>query len=163
MKHTGNFQPGAAGVLKFRKTSPMAKCALMIAMQKIRLLIVDNHENVRRLLVARLARDPQFEIVGDAPNIASALEVVKISEPHMVLIDPSVENAVGFTTLQQFLAMLPGVVIVALIAVADTAQQMALKKVGVHRVLIKGMSSNHLIQSLVEIADLSTQHPDTLD
>jgi len=56
-------------------------------MQKIRVLVVDDHTIVRDGICALLALAGDIEVVGEAANGSEALKVVKELEPNVVLMD----------------------------------------------------------------------------
>src|SRR5258708_31534558 len=53
----------------------------------IRLLIIDDHEMVREGLKAMLAKEHDFEIVGDAANAEQAYELIARLHPDVILLD----------------------------------------------------------------------------
>jgi DNA-binding NarL/FixJ family response regulator len=52
-----------------------------------RLLIVDDHESVRAGLRFLLTGEPDFEIVGEANSVATALRAIEACAPDIVLLD----------------------------------------------------------------------------
>ncbi len=53
----------------------------------IRLLIVDDHELVRKGLRGMLEREPDFEVVGEAGDGREAVELCRSLDPDLVLMD----------------------------------------------------------------------------
>jgi len=56
----------------------------------IRVVIVDDHEIVRRGIVAILHGDPGFEVVGEAGDGEEALRLIRATHPDVALVDSSV-------------------------------------------------------------------------
>ena len=56
-------------------------------MERIRLIIVDDHPVVRTGLQGMLAGQPDFEVVGEATTGAEAVEMVAQHQPEVVLMD----------------------------------------------------------------------------
>ena len=54
---------------------------------KIRILLADDHEVVRRGLSLVLRQEPDFEIVGEAENGAEAVSMVFDLVPDLALLD----------------------------------------------------------------------------
>lgn len=52
-----------------------------------RILLVDDHEVVRRGIRAILSDAPEFEVVGEARNGGEGLALVRSLRPHLALID----------------------------------------------------------------------------
>jgi len=57
------------------------------ALQRIRVLVVDDHEIFAQSLVRLLANQPQLEVVGSAHSVASALAAALEHSPDVVLMD----------------------------------------------------------------------------
>jgi DNA-binding NarL/FixJ family response regulator len=72
--------------------------------KRIRVVLVDDHDMVLRLLVAAMAAQPDFDVVGSAMTIADALMVTAASDPDVVVIDytlPDGDGAEGARRLRQ--------------------------------------------------------------
>jgi DNA-binding NarL/FixJ family response regulator len=63
-----------------------------------RIVVADDHEMVR-WGVASLLRDSEFEIVGEASNGREAVEVVKIENPQILLLDVRMADGDGLAAL----------------------------------------------------------------
>ena len=66
-----------------------------------RLLIVDDDTTFRRLLRLLLEDDPDFEVVGEAPEAAGALAAARELQPDVVLLDVNLPDAIGFDLVPQ--------------------------------------------------------------
>lgn len=53
----------------------------------IRILIVDDEDALRRLIRRRLERTGWCTVVGEASNIAEALEIAEVEQPDVILLD----------------------------------------------------------------------------
>jgi len=62
---------------------------------KIRLLVVDDHAMVREGLHMVLAAQPDMEVVGEAANGQEALEMVRLHDPDIVLMDITMPGMSG--------------------------------------------------------------------
>ncbi len=89
--------------------------------------------------------------MGEAINSAQAIALALTEKPHIVLIDPMMRDGLGMSALRQIASRFPEGELVILTAVADTAEQMAYRKLGVQKVLIKGLASTQLLSELREI------------
>lgn len=67
-------------------------------MDKIRLLVADDHQVVRKGIFNLLEDDPQFELVGEAANGAEVLEKLKQAPVDVVLLDISMPVLNGIET-----------------------------------------------------------------
>jgi len=67
----------------------------------IRILIVDDHPVVRRGIVSLLSNHTDFEVVGEADCVSSALELVEQQRPDIVLLDVRLPGESGLDLLTQ--------------------------------------------------------------
>lgn len=71
-------------------------------MTRIKLLIVDDHPVVRDGLGSMLARDPEFEVVGEAGDGAEAVQLAETLRPDVILMDlrmPGMDGVGAITEL----------------------------------------------------------------
>jgi DNA-binding NarL/FixJ family response regulator len=71
---------------------------------KAKILIVDDHPIVREGLTARLNRQPDLEVCGEAEDVAEALEQVKKLSPDLVLVDLSLKSGEGLDLIKRIKA-----------------------------------------------------------
>ena len=121
-------------------------------MERISLLIVDEHLQVHAQMLVRLNREADFKIVGVATDITSAVRTASETQPRVILIDPMMRDGSGLEAICRLRQVLPDTVIVVLTAFSDTAQRIELEKMGVHFILNKGIASSKLIQELYNAA-----------
>ena len=117
-------------------------------MQKIRLLIVDEHLNVQTQLAARLRREHDLEVVGQCSSCLQVMEKIVLTDPHILLVDPINRTGVCLDILRQVKDKFPAVVMIILTAIVDTALQVDLKKIGINQILTKGVESAELIATI---------------
>lgn len=80
----------------------------------IRVLLVDDHEIVRKGLTSMLTKEPDIEVVGEASNGREALEQVGLLNPDVVVMDIGMEELNGIEATRQLIADHPTVRVVAL-------------------------------------------------
>lgn len=81
---------------------------------KIRLLMVDDHEIVRAGLRMLLQTQPDIEIVAEASNGREAVARARELQPDVVLMDISLPDLDGFEATQQIKRALPQTAVLAL-------------------------------------------------
>jgi DNA-binding NarL/FixJ family response regulator len=64
-------------------------------MDKLRVMVVDDHQMVVQALVVALSREPDIEIVATASSVAEALEAVSDAKPDVLLIDYYLPDGTG--------------------------------------------------------------------
>ncbi len=86
----------------------------MIAQQKIRLLIVDDHKVVRNGLKIFISLYDDIDLVGEAKNGVQAVEQVRLHQPDVVLMDLVMPVMDGPTAIRHIRQQFPTVQVVAL-------------------------------------------------
>ncbi|TDD03811.1 response regulator transcription factor [Nonomuraea deserti] len=67
----------------------------------IRLLIVDDHPVVRDGLSSMFARDPEFEVLGEAADGAEAVRLAQALRPDVILMDLRMPGMDGVSAIRQ--------------------------------------------------------------
>jgi DNA-binding NarL/FixJ family response regulator len=76
-------------------------------MEKIRLLVVDDHPVVRAGLCALLSAQPDMEIVGEASDGAAAVEHALELRPDVVVMDITMQDMSGLVATREIRKRLP--------------------------------------------------------
>ena len=76
-------------------------------LERVKVLIVDDHAIVREGLKAVLQIDPRLEVVGEAANGKLALQLVRSLKPHLVLMDLVMPVMDGVEATRQIVAQFP--------------------------------------------------------
>jgi DNA-binding NarL/FixJ family response regulator len=90
-------------------------------MPRIRILIAEDVLLVRRLLREQLARDPGFEVVGEAADGMEAVELALRLRPDVVIMDLSMPRLNGAQATEQIAASCPEVRVIILTIHHDLA------------------------------------------
>lgn len=86
---------------------------------KIRVLLVDDHRIMREGLRALLAGVPDINVVGEAPDGRTALNLVRTLSPDVVVMDVGMPELNGVEATRQILAANTRVKVIALSTYAD--------------------------------------------
>jgi DNA-binding NarL/FixJ family response regulator len=87
--------------------------------ERIRVLIVDDHEMVREGLMAMLTSEPDFEVVGQTGLGGAVIELVESSRPDVVLLDARLPDVSGVEVCRRLTRAHPGVSVVILTTYTD--------------------------------------------
>jgi len=114
----------------------------MDADEVIRVLVVDDHEVVRRGLYAFLDGEPDLEVIADADGGEEALEVFSRLDaegrrPDVVLMDLQMTPMDGIETTRRVRDLYPGVEVVALTSFAEKERVRAALDSGAAGYLLK--------------------------
>jgi DNA-binding NarL/FixJ family response regulator len=71
---------------------------------KARIVIIDDHPVVRSGFAGLVAREPDFEVCGEADDVASALIVLRKTRPDAALVDLDLRNGNGLSLIRKVAA-----------------------------------------------------------
>ncbi|MGN6605461.1 MAG: response regulator [Jatrophihabitans sp.] len=116
-----------------------------------RVVLVDDHAMFRAGVRAELGT--RVDIVGEAGDPASALEVIRATRPDVVLLDVHMPDGGGLAVLNGLGAELPDTHVLAL-SVSDAAEDViALIRAGARGYVTKTISADELAAAVVRVAD----------
>lgn len=111
---------------------------------RIRVLVVDDHEVVRRGLRGFLELLPDIEIVGEAADGAEGVELAHRLMPDVVLMDLVMPTMDGPTAIGRLRETLPEVAVVALTSFAEPERIGAAVAAGAAGHLLKGAEADEV-------------------
>ncbi len=82
--------------------------------KKTKILIVDDHPIMRRGLSELINLETDLVVCGEAESVKSALELIKLHEPHVALVDLSLKDENGLELIKDIKARFPAVLILVL-------------------------------------------------
>lgn len=122
----------------------------MTARTPIRVMIVDDNPRFRELLRSLLDRDDQIEVVAEAENGDTILEITELNHPDVVLMDLSMPGVDGLEATLQLKSRFPGVEVVMLSATDDDHAIGAMLAGGASRFLHKSTPAAEIVRTLKE-------------
>jgi two-component system nitrate/nitrite response regulator NarL len=87
--------------------------------QAVRILVVEDHAALGEALLFAFSFEEGIEVVGLAPTIAVALEMVTAAAPDVVLMDVRLPDGNGIDATSRVMALRPGTAVIVLTAHAD--------------------------------------------
>lgn len=117
-------------------------------MNKMRILIADDHAIVREGLRSLLGAQPDIEIVGEATNGEEAVSKTKELQPDIVLMDITMPGLNGLEASRQLREHSPQVKILVLTMHESDEYFFKFLEVGAAGYFVKGGSSSELISAL---------------
>jgi len=110
--------------------------------ETIGVLVVDDHELVRRGLLAFLDSEPDIEVLGEAAGGAQGLDLLALMEsedrlPNVIVMDLQMEPIDGIETTRQIRALYNDVEVVALTSFAEEERVHAALEAGASGYLLK--------------------------
>ena len=122
----------------------------------IRILLVDDHWEVRERLRILLIKEPDFQLVGEAADGAEALEVFKKSSADLVIMDLNHPEISGIETAKLILAYRPGTKLIIVTMQSDPHYVKETFKTGVRGYLLKDCAFEELVEAVHTVADGGT-------
>lgn len=121
-------------------------------MDKLRVLLVDDHEVVRLGIRALLNQSENFEVVGEASNAKESIELTAEIQPDIVLMDIRLPGMSGIEACEEITQSNRDVKVVMLTSYAEDEMLFAAIRAGASGYLLKQISSEDLIRSLNSVA-----------
>lgn len=119
--------------------------------EKIRLLIVDDHEQVRREVVSKLRRSPDLHVVGATGDAEEAVRWVAEHRPDVVLIDVKRDDGCGIELCRRLTHNGHQSVVVVLTSYLEDKEWEEARRAGAHEYLLKQIGSKALVDRIKEM------------
>lgn len=120
-------------------------------MDRIRVLVVDDHTLFRRGVVTLVAGREDMEVVGEASDGEEAIERARELMPDVILMDIKMPKVDGLTAARQIKSELPYVKIMML-TVSETEEDLfEAVKAGAQGYLLKNVDPDYLITCLQQL------------
>lgn len=116
--------------------------------KSIRVVIIDDHEMVRRGLSLFLRGFADMQVVGEAANGAEAIQVCEEQKPNVVLMDIVMPEMNGIEATRLLREQFPEIAIVALSSASDTRSVTATMQAGATSYLLKNVSDDQLANAI---------------
>ena len=121
-------------------------------MKKIRLLLAEDMEIVRKGLRALILSNPGFEVIGEASDGHMAVNLAGRLNPEVVLMDLSLPRMDGVEAIAEIKRHYPRVRILALTAHGKENYLTAAVQAGVDGYLLKNSPSEELFEAITVVA-----------
>ena len=118
----------------------------------IRVLLVDDHWEVRERLRVLLMQAPGIELVGEAADGAEALEVLERTPAEVVVMDFNLPEIDGIETARRILAARTGTRVVIVSLQSDPHYVKESFKTGVTGYLLKDCAFEELVEAVHAVA-----------
>jgi NarL family two-component system response regulator LiaR len=114
----------------------------------IRVMIVDDHDMVRRGLTAFLRLESDLELVGEARHGREALELCEELQPDVILMDLVMPEMDGATATRPIRERCPDIQVIALTSFQEQALVEEALQAGAISYLLKNVSANELAEAI---------------
>lgn len=118
------------------------------AEEPIRVLLVEDDEDIRALLRMNVDANPSFSLAGEAPDGRHAVELLRLSEPDVVIMDLDMPHIDGLGAIRQIRSVKPEALIVVFSARYDKYDADALMADRANLYVDKAQPVDHLFREI---------------
>jgi NarL family two-component system response regulator LiaR len=113
-----------------------------------RLLIIDDHDNVREALSSRLGALPEIEVVASTSSWETGLRSALELKPDVVLLETKRIDGEGLEALQCITDRCSGADVIVLTSYLDADERTAARSSGAARYLLKDIDTVRLVSEI---------------
>jgi DNA-binding NarL/FixJ family response regulator len=121
-------------------------------MERLRVLVVDDHTLFREGLIALLTAAPDMEVVGEAATGIAAIAQADALLPDVILMDLQMPELNGIVATQRILARRPQIGIIVLTMLEDDDSLFAAMCAGARGYILKGADKAEVLRTLRAVA-----------
>ena len=118
----------------------------------IRIVVIDDHTLFRRGVIALLASEPGFDVVGEASDALEGIKVAAAAGPDVVLLDLHMPGLSGAQALASLKEALPKAAIAMLTVSEDAEDLVACLRAGARGYLVKNIEGDFLTDAIRRLA-----------
>ena len=123
---------------------------------KIKILIADDHPVVMEGIIRALEKEPDFEVVGTAPDGLQAVKMVKTRTPDLVVMDISMPNMKGIDATQEIKKWRKQIHVVIYTMYSDPEYITSLFRMGISAYVLKREPIKELVRAVKVVRDGGT-------
>jgi two-component system, NarL family, response regulator NreC len=120
-------------------------------MNKIRVVLADDHKLLREGIASLINAQPDIEVVGDADDGLKALSLVAKLSPDIVIMDIGMPNLNGIDATRLLTVENPNVKVIALSMHSDRRYVIGMLKAGAMGYLLKDCAFDEFLKAIREV------------
>jgi len=121
-------------------------------MNRIKILLADDHKIMRDGLRSLLEKQNDMEVVAEADNGRKAVQLAQEKKPDLVIMDITMPELNGIEATRQIVSTLPGVKVIALSMHSDKRFVAGMLQAGASGFLLKDCASQELTNAIRTVA-----------
>ena len=121
-------------------------------MDRIKVLVVDDHALFRRGIISVLANEDSLEVVGEATDGMEAIKKAKEDNPDVILMDLNMPRCTGLEAVQALQTEMPQINVLVLTVSDKEADLFAAMKFGARGYILKNTQPEELVHAILHIA-----------
>ncbi|RYY53244.1 MAG: response regulator transcription factor [Chitinophagaceae bacterium] len=120
-------------------------------MEKITILLVDDHKLIRDSWSFILNSDDRFSVIGETSSGEEAIEITRIRKPDIILMDVNMSPVNGFDATKQIHKISPESKVIAVSMHSMPAYAKRMLQLGAMGYVTKNSSKEEMITAIVEV------------
>jgi DNA-binding NarL/FixJ family response regulator len=120
-------------------------------MEKISILLVDDHRLIRDSWSFILNSDPRFEVVAETSNGEEAISIARDKKPDVILMDVNMTPVNGFDATKQIRKFSPGSKVIGVSMHSMPAYAKRMLQLGAMGYVTKNSSKEEMITAILEV------------
>lgn len=119
----------------------------------VRVVVVDDHEVVRKGIIAYLKTDPRIDVVGEAESGKESIPIIEKEKPDVVLMDLIMENGNGIEATKKIMEIHPDCRVIILTSYYDDEQVFPALEAGAFSYLLKTSSGTEIVDAILKASE----------
>lgn len=120
-------------------------------MEKINVLIADDHKLIRETWSYILNNDSRFQVIAECGDSEQAVEMVRLKRPHIVLMDINISPISGFEATERIRKVSPATRVIGVSMHSQPAYAKKMLQIGARGYVTKNSSKEEMIQAILEV------------
>ena len=120
--------------------------------ETVRIVLVDDHKLIRESWKMLLENNSGIEVVGDCDNGYKALELIRLLDPDILLVDINMSPVNGFEAARKILKQNPSIRIIALSLHRDASYCRNMLQLGAKGYVTKSSPYGDIIDAINAVA-----------
>jgi DNA-binding NarL/FixJ family response regulator len=125
----------------------------MDSMEKLSVLIADDHPVFRKGLRALLASMPEVELAGEATTGLEAIRLAEQLQPDVILMDLQMPEGGGLAAIRQIVQTSPHIRILVVTMFQDDDSVFAALRAGARGYVLKDMDDNEITRAILAVGN----------
>lgn len=125
----------------------------------VKILLVDDDQAFRSILRRLLEREQDFSVVGEAGDGVEAVEVTRVLQPNIILMDLAMPRVNGLDATRRIKAERPETKVIILTQHQDDAYRQAAAQTGADAFLIKTARLTDLLTTIRQLTEGGPDEP----
>lgn len=122
-----------------------------MGMNKITILLVDDHKLIRDSWSFILNSDPRFRVIGETSNVDEAVSIAKDKKPGIVLMDINMSPVNGFDGTKLVIKYSPSSKVIGISMHSMPAYARRMLQLGAMGYITKNSSKDEMLKAIIEV------------